>query len=134
MLCILSLIVSSVLGIFFASYRKLAKESLNCLLQKAKTGKCDADLNTRLKSTIVSKAMKRDKRLAKFLNNYIEYISWALILVFLISVVYLGLGIYNYIVFGHCGGPQATGGCAFEQASNLWIVEEIKESIKFWIP
>lgn len=78
--------------------------------------------------------MKRDRRLAKFLNNYIEYISWALILVFLISAVYLGLGIYNYLAFGNCGGAQASGGCAFEQASNLWITEEIKESIKFWIP
>lgn len=75
MLCVLSLIVSAFLGIFFASYRELAKESLNCLLQKAKTGECDADLNTRLKSTVVSKAMERDKRLARFLNNYIEYIS-----------------------------------------------------------
>ncbi len=134
MLCLLSLIVSAFLGIFFASYRELAKESLNCLLQKARTGECDADLNTRLKSTVVSKAMKRDKRLAKFLNNYIEYISWALIIVFVISAAYLGLGIYNYAVYGHCGGPQASGGCALEQASQLWIVEEIKESISFWMP
>jgi hypothetical protein len=133
MLCVLSLIVSGFLGIFFASYRELAKESLGCLLQKARTGECDADLNTRLKSTVVSKAINRDRRLAKFLNNYIEYISWGLVIVFIVSAAYLVLGIYNYLVFGHCGGPQASGGCSFQQASELWIISEIKESIKFWI-
>lgn len=133
MLCILSLIVSSILGIFFASYRELAKKSLSCLLQKAKTGECDTDLNTKLKSSVVSKAMKRDRRLAKFLNHYIEYISWAMIIVFIISAAYLGLGVYNYLLFGNCAGAQASGGCAFEQASNLWIIDEIKESISYWM-
>lgn len=119
MICITTFIISSFLGIFFAKYRQLAKESFKCIFQKAKTGECEADLDTKLKSTLISKAMEKDKRIARFLNNYIEYISWALLVVFIISTMYAAFGIYSYLKFGNCAGPGATTGCSLETASNL---------------
>ncbi len=119
MICITTFIISSFLGIFFTKYRKIARESFSCIFQKAKTGECDADLETRMKSTIISKAMEKDKRLAKFLNDYIEYISWVLLVVFIISTMYAAFGIYSYLKFGNCAGPGASTGCSLETASNL---------------
>lgn len=132
MICVLSFLVFGFLGIFFAGYRSLALEALGCMIQRAKTGECDADFEARMKSTIVGKAMDRNRKLAWFLNNYLEYISWILILLFLVSAVIAGLGIYNYIVFGNCVGAGAEGGCSLDTVSGLNLTAEIQESIDFW--
>lgn len=133
MLCLLSLIVFGFLGIFFTGYRELAKESFNCFTQRIKTGECDADFETRLKSTIIGKAMDKDKRLARFLNQYMEYITWALLLLLVISAIFVAYGFYNFLMYGDCS-PGTSGGCAFEKASKINVTGEIKESISFWLP
>lgn len=133
MLCLLSLLVFSFLGIFFTGYRELAKESLNCFTQRVRTGECDADFEDKLRATIIGEAMDRDPRLARFLNNYLEYITWMLLIVLLVSAVFLAIGIYNFIIHGDCS-PATEGGCAFETASKLNITAEISESINYWMP
>lgn len=132
MLCLLSLIVFSFLGIFFTGYRELARESFRCFTQRVKTGECDADFETRLKSTIVGKAMEKDKRLARFLNQYIEYITWILLLLLVISAAFAAFGFYNYIMYGDCT-PGTSGGCSLNKASKINITGEIKESLSFWL-
>lgn len=134
MLCLLSFMVFGFLGIFFAGYRSLALEALDCLIQRAKTGECDVDFETRMKSTIIGKAMDRNQRLAKFLNNYLEYVTWLLIVLLLVSAIVAGVGIYNYIMFGNCNGPSATGGCGLDKISNFNLTAEVQESVNFWIP
>lgn len=119
MICITTFIISSFLGIFFTKYRKLAKESFKCMFQRVKTGECDADFDTRLKATIISRAMEKDKRIARFLNNYMEYISWTLLIVFIISTLYALFGIYSYLKFGNCAGPGANTSCSIQTTSNL---------------
>ena len=133
MLCLLSLIVFSVLGIFFAGYRQLAKESFNCFTQRVRTGECDADFETKLRSTIIGRAMKKDKRLARFLNNYLEYITWIMLILLLISAYAAGAGLYNFIIHGDCN-PATSGGCALGEASKIDLIGEIKESINYWVP
>ncbi|MFB6180308.1 MAG: hypothetical protein ABEJ93_00360 [Candidatus Nanohalobium sp.] len=134
MICVASFIVSAVLGLFFERHREIAKQSFSCLKQRVKTGECEADFETRLKSSIVSKAMKRDKRLARFLNNYMEQISWALIILFAVSAAYMALGIFNFLMFGNCNGAEASGGCILTDLSQTFIVRETVESISFWLP
>ncbi|MFB6242374.1 MAG: hypothetical protein ABEJ36_06265 [Candidatus Nanosalina sp.] len=134
MLCLLSFMVFGFLGIFFAGYRSLALEALDCMLQRARTGECDADFETKMRSTIIGEAMDKSPRLAKFLNSYLEYITWLLIVLLLVSMVIAGVGIYNYIVFGNCNGPSATGGCSLDKISSFNLTAEIRESINFWVP
>ena len=133
MLCLLSFMVFGFLGIFFTGYRELAKQSLDCFRQRVKTGDCDADFEAELKATIIGKAMERDRRLAKFLNNYMDYITWMLLALLLLSAGIMALGIYNFILYGDCS-PGTEGGCALGKASKLNFTAEIKESINFWIP
>jgi hypothetical protein len=134
MLCLLSFLVFGFLGIFFAGYRSLALEAFECLVQRAKTGECDADFEARMKSTIVGKAMDRNRKLAWFLNNYMEYLTWFLIVLMLVSAFIAALGVYNYIVFGNCNGPAASGGCGLDKISSFNLTAEVKESVEFWAP
>lgn len=134
MICLLSFLVFGFLGIFFAGYRSLALEALDCLVQRAKTGECEADFDAKMKSTVVGKAMDRSPRLAKFLNNYLEYISWLLILLLLVSAFFAFNGLYNYLVFGNCAGPEASGGCGLDKISGFNLTAEIEESVNFWVP
>ncbi|MFB6204452.1 MAG: hypothetical protein ABEJ75_02300 [Candidatus Nanohaloarchaea archaeon] len=112
MLCVLSFIVFAFLGIFFAEYRELAREAFDCMLQRAKTGECDADFETRIRSTIIGKAMERDRRLARFLNRHLEKITWLLLIILVVAGFFAVEGLYNYIAYGNCAGPNAHGGCA----------------------
>lgn len=133
MLCLLSMTVFGFLGIFFTGYRQLAVESFNCFTQRVKTGDCDADFEARLRATIIGKAMEKDRRLAKFLNMYMEYITWIMLLMLLISAFFLAMGIYNFLMYGDCS-PATEGGCALGKASKINLTAEIKESINFWVP
>ncbi|MFB6116191.1 MAG: hypothetical protein ABEK10_01650 [Candidatus Nanosalina sp.] len=133
MLCLLSFLVFGFLGIFFAEYRELARESFNCFTQRIRTGKCEADFEDRLKATIIGRAMEKDRRLARLLSNYMEYITWILLILLLVSAAVMVLGFYNFLVHGDCS-PATQGGCTLSKASKLNITAEIRESINFWLP
>ena len=133
MLCLLSFLVFGFLGIFFSSYRELARKSLDCFTQRVKTGECDADFETRLKSTIIGKAMDKDRRLAAFLNSYMDYVTWSLVAVFLVAGLFVAVSVYNFLVYGSCS-PASDAGCALSEASDTWVLGEIRESIRFWMP
>ena len=122
------------LGIFFAGYRALALEAFECMIQRAKTGECDADFETKMRATIIGKAMDRNPKLAKFLNKYLEYITWIMILLLLVSMVVAAIGIYNYIMFGNCNGPSAAGGCGLDKISRFNLTAQLQESLNFWGP
>jgi hypothetical protein len=98
-----------------------------------KTGECDADFETRLKSTIIGKVMDKDRRLAAFLNTYMDYVTWSLIAVFLITAGLVAVSLYNFLIYGSCS-PASDAGCALSKASDSWILGEIRESIRFWMP
>ena len=114
MICILALIVFSILGIFSASYRSLAKEAFDCVFKKLTFRKCDTGLDTRLKSKITGKLIKRSPTAAKIVYKHFEIFSWAFIILFVISAIYTGIGGYNYYLYGNCNGPDDDGFCVFD--------------------
>ena len=134
MLCLLSFLVFGFLGIFFAEYREMAREAFGCMVQRAKTGSCDADFEDRMRSTIIGKAMDRSPRLASFLNSYLDYITWVLAGILILSAAYAGVSIFNYLAYGNCNGPASNAGCSIAKAANLNVTAEIRESIRFWLP
>lgn len=114
MLCVLSLIVFSFLGIFFARYRELAKEAFRCVSSRARTGDCDTDFETEMRASIIGWAMERDSRLASFLNDHLEKLAWLMLILLFLSGIFLSIGIFNWVAYGNCSGPGAEGGCAFD--------------------
>lgn len=117
--CIIALIVFAILGIFSARYRKLAKEAAICTFRKLTLKPCDTGLDTRIKANVTSKLMNYPKT-AKFVHKNFDTLMSALFIVTIISMVLTGVygisGVYNYIQFGNCHGPDSTDACFFASA------------------
>jgi len=119
MICIIALAVFSVLAIFSMRYRPLAKEAFECVFLRMTFRKCTTGLDTRLKSTIVGRVMKKSPRAAKITYNYFELFSWLLVLLMIGSLFYSAYGLYNYAVHGNCNGEQATSFCIYDAAGEI---------------
>lgn len=105
--CIIALIVLAVLSVFSAKYRPLAKEAFSCVFRKLTLRKCESGLDQRLKASVSMRILERHERLGRLVFKYFELISWALLIVTIVSLFFAGAGLYNYAVFGNCYGPEA---------------------------
>ncbi len=125
MICILALIVFSILAIFSASHRPLAKEAFECVFLRLTLRKCRTGLDTRVKSSIVGRIMKKSPSIARFIYKRFEIFSWLLVLLMIGSAAYSAYGLYNYTIHGNCNGPDSTAFCVYDTAgeikSNLFI-------------
>ncbi len=115
-LCWIALPVFAFLSLFSVRYRKLAKESLKCLFHTATLQKCDSQLDEKIRSDISGKLMKFYPSIAKFFYNYYKLITFALLVIMLLSLYFSAAGIYNYIKYGSCNGPSDDGFCIFDPA------------------
>jgi len=114
MICIIALIIFSVLALFSARYRPLAREAFDCVFRRVTFRKCRSGLDKRLKGDISGKLMKKHAGLGKFVFKYFEVISWIFLIILLLSLLQIGISVYNYAVYGNCNGPDETGFCIFD--------------------
>jgi len=112
MICIVALVVFAVMAIFSARYRPLAKEAFDCTFRKITFRKCRTNLNERIRSKITGKLMRTPK-VARFTYKYFQFLSVIFTILFILSIVFTGIGVYNYVVYGNCNGPNG-GVCIFE--------------------
>lgn len=110
MICILSLFVFAVLGLFSARYRKLAGEAFECVFKRIQLQPCESGLDQKVKSKVIARVFKRNKKAASILNKYFEVFSWALVVLLFLSLVFTVHGLYNYYAYGNCNGPNADPG------------------------
>jgi hypothetical protein len=115
MICLLALIVCSICGIFSAAYRKIAFEAFDCVFRKATLRPCNTGLNTRLKGEIVGKLFKISPNVGKHVFKFFEWYSWFFIIITIVSLIYTGIGAYNYIWYGNCNGAS-NAFCVFNAA------------------
>lgn len=124
MICVIALIVFSVMAIFSASYRPLAKEAWRCVLRKARLKPCDTDLHQRLQAQLAGKIFTKSPRLARIVHGHFDLIAWTLVILTVASLGYTAYGAYNYVQYGNCYGPDDSEAfCPFaalagEQASS----------------
>ena len=50
----------------------------------------------------------------KFLFKYFEWFSWFFLILTLVTLYFMGLGIYNYAAYGNCNGPNSNEFCIFD--------------------
>jgi len=112
--CLLALVVLSVLGIFSASHRKLAKEAFDCVFRRITLRPCTTGFDTKVKAAILGKLINRSQKLAKFVSKYFEVLAWGFVIIFTVSTVWTARGIYNYWAWGDCNGQTSGGFCAFD--------------------
>lgn len=110
--CIVALVVFGVLGIFSASHRSLAKEAFGCVFRMATLRKCESQFDQKMKTKISVGLLKWNKTAGRFAFKHFEAISWALVLLTVVSLVLIFVGFYNFLLFGNCNGP-AGGFCIY---------------------
>ncbi|VVB99546.1 Thioredoxin [uncultured archaeon] len=109
--CIIALFVFGILSIFSATHRPLFKEALDCVFRKATLRPCNTGLDRRLKMLVSVKVMKRNEGLGKFINKHFESISTLFTLIFIGSIAFTGIGLYNFWAYGNCNGPNTNAFC-----------------------
>lgn len=114
-LCLVAMVVFSILGIFSAKWRRIAKESFQCVFKMIQFKPCDVQLEEKIKSKVTSKLMRVPK-LAKFFYKNFKIISWIFTIVFFASMFYTVYSLYNLVVFGSCA-PGST--CIFNPQGNI---------------
>ncbi len=128
-LCLLALPIFAILGIFSIKYRKLTLDALECLFKTVTLKKCESGLDDRIKSDITGTILKYSPKTAKIVYRNYKVFSWIIIIIFLWSFYVSSIGIYNYINYGNCNGPESTGFCLFDPTGENSKISETNSII-----
>ncbi len=139
MFCVLALIIFSILGIFSATHRELAKEALDCVFRRVTFRPCNTGFKEKLKSRILVRLMTRSTFLARLFNKNFELLSWIFFILMIGSTFWVIRGGYNYYLYGSCNGLNESGFCALDPkgennqitdvSSHCSIVEKSEENV-----
>lgn len=115
-LCIIALVIFSILGLFSAKYRALAKESFKCVFRKVMLKPCESGLEQRIRARTTAKLM-RFPTVARFWNRNFQIISWIFVVAFFVSLFFMAKGLINVAIYGSCD-PNSDF-CIFSQLGNI---------------
>ena len=102
------------MGIFSATHRDIAREAMDCVFRRLRFKPCESGLDKRLKSALIGKVMKRSPRLAGFGFRHFEVISWMFTVLMFGSLIWSGVSVYRYAMYGNCHGANSTEECDFD--------------------
>jgi len=114
MFCIIAFVVLSILGIFSATNRQLAKEAFDCVTRRVTFRPCTTGFDEKMKAKILGKVINYSQPFARFLNKYFEALAWTFFLLFLASGFFAVRGLYLFYVTGSCNGLNQSGFCVFD--------------------
>ncbi|HTX78617.1 MAG TPA: thioredoxin domain-containing protein [Longilinea sp.] len=114
MFCIVAFVVLSILGIFSATNRQLAREALDCVLRRVTFRPCTTGFDEKMKAKILGKVINYSQPVARFLNQYFEALAWTFFLLFLASSIFAVRGLYLFYTTGSCNGLNQAGFCVFD--------------------
>ena len=126
--CLLALIIFSILGIFSASHRAIAKEAFDCVFKRITFRPCNANFQEKIKGKILAKLLARSIFLAKLVNKHYEILSWIFFILMFGSAIWILRGGYNFYVYGSCNGLNESGFCAFDPSGENNKVSAIGDS------
>ena len=118
-LCFIALPVFAVLSIFSIKYRKLTKDAVSCIFRTATFRKCESGLDDKIRADITGTFLRFSPGLAKFFYKNYKIISWIILGLFIWATWVGGIGIYNFIKYGNCGGAQSVGVCVLNESVSL---------------
>ena len=126
MICLIALVVFGILGIFSVAYRKIAIEAFDCVFRRLTIRKCTSGLDKRLKSQITGKLMIKSPRVAGFTYKNFEVISWIFTIMMVVSLIYAGMGVYNFVMYGNCNGESSQEACFYNGLSDVFNNNDLK--------
>ncbi len=107
----------AVLSLFSAKYRPLARRAFDCVARKVTLRPCDTGLDEEIKAASIAGIMRISPPAASFTNRHFEALSLVFTALFFLSMVYTGIGIYNFAIYGNCNGPEG-GFCIYNGLQN----------------
>lgn len=128
MFCIVAFIVLSILGIFSATNRQLAREALDCVFRRVTLRPCNTGFDEKVKAKILGSVIMRSESAARFLNRYFEALSWVFFILLLASTVLSIRGVYLYYVTGSCNGLNQQQFCVFDPKGEHNQVSSVSET------
>lgn len=114
MFCIIAFIVLSILGIFSASNRVLAREALDCVFRRVTLRPCNTGFDEKMKARILGSVITRSETAAVFLNRNFEILAWVFFLLLMSSGIYSIRGIFLFYTTGSCNGLNSSSFCVFD--------------------
>jgi hypothetical protein len=114
MFCIVAFIVLSILGIFSAANRRLAKEALDCVFRRITFRPCNTGFDEKMKAKILGKVIMRSEKLAGFINKRFEVLAWIFFVIFLGASVMAVRGLVLFYTTGSCNGVNSEAFCVFD--------------------
>ena len=118
MFCIVAFVVLSILGIFSAANRALAKEALDCVGRRVTLRPCNTGFDEKIKAKILGSVIMRSEAAARFINRFFEPLSWIFFIAMLASTIFAVRGVYLFYVTGSCNGLNSTAFCVFDPNGN----------------
>lgn len=132
MFCIASFIVFAVLAVFSASYRPLVAKAWHCVIRRVTLRPCDISFGEEVKGRLIGRYVVSHPRFARFLSRWIDWISFAFVLLSLWSVWAVAMTGLNLWVYDTCN-PKSSEACSLsgeacgvEQAS-LGLAQAVSE-------
>ena len=114
MFCVIAAIILSILGVFSASNRVLAKEALDCVFRRVTLRPCNTGFDEKMKARILGSVINRSEKVARFLNQYFEVLAWTFFVLLLASGIFTIRGFYLFYTTGSCNGLNSTALCVFD--------------------
>ena len=128
MFCILAFVVLSILGLFSATHRELAKEALDCVFKRITLRPCTTGFDQKLKAKILGAVLGRSEPTAKFINKNFELLSWIFFFLILASSFLAVRGVYFYYRYGSCNGLNQGGICLFDPKGESNMVSTVAQT------
>jgi len=114
MFCIVAFIILSIIAIFNAAYRELAKEAYDCVFRRITFRPCNTGFKEKMKAKISGQLLNRSVRMARFFNHNFELLAWIFFLLTVGSIFWTGKGLFNFYMYGSCNGLNKSGFCALD--------------------
>jgi protein-disulfide isomerase len=109
--CIVAIVIFGILGIFSAKYRAYFRESLHCIKRQITLRPCDTNFDEKMKSKMSGKLMRISPKIAGFVYRKFVFITWLFIAVMIVSLIGIGIGVYNFAIYNNCNGPGSHDFC-----------------------
>ena len=112
-LCIAGIVIFGILGIFSGKYRRYFKLSMHCLSRQMTLRPCDTNFDQELRAKLSTGLGKKSPALGRFVFRRYKALSWAFVALMVLSIVFMGIGVYNYVLYNNCNGPNSNDFCIF---------------------
>ncbi|MGA2789985.1 MAG: hypothetical protein ABSF00_04355 [Candidatus Bathyarchaeia archaeon] len=97
-----ALVVFSVMSIWSAKYRRLAKEAFKCVRKTLMLSPCDMAFEQKVKAKVTAKLLNISPTLARGFYQNFRIFAWAFTASFFVSLFITAYSFYNFAVYGSC--------------------------------